>query len=135
MHPIPRHSSILPLLLLCVVWTTGCASHGKKNKAKPAAVGQETNFYGTIALVNEESRFVLIEAGYNTAPADGTLLKSFRGETESADLSVSPERRRPFVIADIVRGTPQKGDRVVFSKPASPTAPDQAPAGASGVVQ
>ncbi len=111
-----RRFPVLPVALLCVLLAGGCASRRKKARAETPPPVHGDRFEGSITLVNEEARFVLIEGGYRQAPADGTFLKSFREGNESAELRVSPERHRPFVIADIVKGSPQKGDRVTLSK-------------------
>lgn len=88
-------------------------------------------FAGIITLVNEDNHFVLIDGGYSSAPADGLKLKSFTDDAESGTLAVSPQHRRPFVIADITSGTPKKGDRVRESAPlpvpVTPTVPETPP--------
>ena len=78
---------------------------------------------GTIALVNSDSGFVLIDQGQQAAPTSGALLKTYSGGSESAVLVASDVRKRPFIIADIKSGMPQKGDRVFIPTiiPAPPT--------------
>ncbi len=122
MSPRPHSLAIVAAVLL-----TGCAAwpHGKKKKsASGPAIRQE--FAGIVTLVNEDNHFVLIDGGYSTAPADGLKLKSFTDDAESGTLTVSPQHRRPFVIADIASGTPKKGDRVRES--ATPPIPATVPA-------
>ena len=79
-------------------------SDGTKGKPKPV---------GTILLVNAEGGFVLIDAhpagGCQNA---GTALKCIRDGADSGILAVSGERQGSHVIADIVTGTPKKGDQV-----------------------
>jgi hypothetical protein len=65
---------------------------------------------GTIALVNDDLHFVLVDAYYE--PPAGTALKSFSGDVETSILAVDPEERRPFIVADIIRGEPKVGDKV-----------------------
>ena len=106
------------LLLVAALLTssTGCGLLGKRareRKAREAARQPATpRFVGTITLVNETDRFVLIDNGNSPAPPSGTALKSFGGDIESGVLSVGSVRRAPFVIADIVKGAPRKGDAV-----------------------
>lgn len=106
----------------------GCSTAGKKKKtegtttaaAVPTPTPRPPGSYeklGVIVLVNKEAGFVLVDVGlYN--PSIGETLKSFSPEVrpgntgESAVLTVSVERARPFVIADIVEGEPAKGDLV-----------------------
>jgi len=68
---------------------------------------------GTVALVNDDMHFVLIDVGSLYAPVAGTALKSFSSTgSETGVLAVDPERKRPFIVADIVKGMPQVGDVV-----------------------
>jgi len=97
----------------------GCATLKKirfpwRKKRKPvAAEAPRPQFIGTIVLVNEDARFVLIDVGHAPLlPRAGTALKSMAGETETGVVAVGDVRRRPFAIADIVRGEPRKGDRL-----------------------
>jgi hypothetical protein len=96
--------------------SSGCAVLSKwkreRKARKTAAQPAVPRFVGTITLVNEEDRFVLIDNGNSPVPPTGAALKSFAGEVESGVLSVGSVRRAPFVIADIVKGAPHKGDTV-----------------------
>jgi hypothetical protein len=63
-------------------------------------------------MVNEDLGFVLLDVGSLYSPPAGTALKSFSGGVETAILAVDPEKRRPFIAADIIKGTPKVGDDV-----------------------
>jgi hypothetical protein len=92
--------------LLC---TTGCATKPKPSPTRTL----EPRFLGTVALVNEKLGFALLDVGTLYLPAEGVALKTFSPTgAETGVLAVSKERRPPFVVADVVKGTPQKGDRV-----------------------
>ena len=94
---------------------SGCAwwrGRSERRSRKHADVPGTPRLVGTIALVNVDQGFVLIDNGSQFAPATGAALKSFSGKAESGVLTVGSVRRRPFVIADIVKGAPQKGDSV-----------------------
>lgn len=98
-----------------VVDLTGCAwwrARGERDARKQPEQAVRPRLVGTIALVNVDERFVLIDNGSEFAPPSGAALKSFSGKTETGVLMAGSVRRRPFVIADIVKGTPQKGDQV-----------------------
>ena len=101
-----------------LVGSQGCASFKKmrllpERKTKPArAQTAVPSRVGTITLVNNDEHFVLIDTGMAATPAIGTALKSFTGETVSGVVAVGNVNRRPFVVADIVQGTPKKGDGV-----------------------
>ena len=87
----------------------GVPSH---RQTKPAALNAGPQRVGTITLVNEAARFVLIDTGMGAVPAIGTALKSFSGDAPSGVVAVGDVTRRPFVVADIVQGAPKKGDGV-----------------------
>src|SRR5678816_3331397 len=103
---------------------TGCFGIGAKEKApKPKIVGfARTNvsdgtkkgprLVGRVSMVNEEGHFVLILCDAMRSPQAGTALKAMRGDTETGIVNVNAERRGAYVTADIVTGTPTKGDQV-----------------------
>ena len=103
-------------ICLCLCLAAGCAS--KPQKSKKDANPQKTasapvhRLVGTIVMVNTEQNFVLIDTDTSAPAEDGTALKSFSNGTETGVLTVSPQHRPPFMIADIVSGSPQKGDQV-----------------------
>jgi len=67
---------------------------------------------GTVIMVNIESAFVLIDNGSRPSPTKGTGAQSRSADGSSVELRLTEIRKRPFLIADIVAGTPQKGDQV-----------------------
>ena len=106
---------LLLIAVLVAVLFPGCAllrklMH-KPPPAKPAGPKQE-QFIGTIVLVNTDGAFVLIDNGSQPSPSKGTLAQSHAPDGSLAQLKVTEIRKRPFVIADIVTGTPHKGDPV-----------------------
>jgi hypothetical protein len=106
---IGHWSLVICAICLCLCAGAACASR----KPKPQGPPQPTHrLVGTIVMVNEEQKFVLIDTDTAEASEDGTALKSFSNGAETGVLTVSPEHRPPFMIADIVSGTPQKGDQV-----------------------
>lgn len=72
---------------------------------------------GVLTLVNEADGFVLIDSGSLPTPAIGAKLVSYSGAVSSGQLKASDVRRRPFVVADIVGGTPRVGDEVFEAAP------------------
>ena len=100
------------LALVCVL--LGACSwlpwHHKHRAAPPVAAG--SRLVGRIALVNEALGFVLVDVGSLYTPLAGAALKCFANGEEMAVLAVSPERKRPFITADIVKGMPHPGDLV-----------------------
>jgi hypothetical protein len=96
------------LLFLCA----GCSLH-KKPKG-PVTRAPQAADVGTIALVDENGRFALIDHGDKLAPPVGGILKTYGAGMETGDLVVTEVRRGVFTIADIRSGAPHKGDRVLF---------------------
>ena len=88
---------------------TGC---GWLHREKKTSAATAPRLVGTVAFVNESLRFVLVDVGSLYSPRQGTALKSFAGAEETAVLAVSPEHKRPFITADVVKGTPHRGDLV-----------------------
>jgi hypothetical protein len=104
-------------IALCgVLLLAGCASMRHKEKKQPppppspTAIGPQR--VGRVALVNEDLGFVLVDVGSLYTPQAGQALKSFRDGIETGVLAVSPEKQRPFIVGDIIKGTPEVGDDV-----------------------
>jgi hypothetical protein len=116
---VARHFLVLALLLLlfpgCSIFKKGQEKRRLAAQKERAAARKIPKLVGTIVLVSEEGKFVLIDNESRPSPAMGTILGT-GGEgpstPETVELRVTEIRKRPFVIADIVRGQPQKGDRV-----------------------
>jgi hypothetical protein len=109
----------LVLTMFVALYVSGCAAFKKLHlpahrPAQPAATPApvKPQVVGTITLVNEDAHFVLIDVGASGVPRSGTALKAMSGGAETGVVTVGEVRRRPFVVADIVRGAPRKGDRV-----------------------
>ena len=105
------------ILLAIACAQSGCAGTKKRKEAPQKAAAEpsrkkELRLIGVVTLVNSEGGFVLIDSGTNPAPDSEVILKCKTGGVESAELRVSEIRRHPFVIADIIKGTPNKGDLV-----------------------
>lgn len=86
---------------------SACATGRKKPQAAPGP-----RLVGTVAFVDRSSGFALVDVGTLYIPQPGMALKSFSAGNETAVLMVSPERKMPFISADIVKGDPHRGDQV-----------------------
>lgn len=95
---------------------SGCALFPKGKQAKRATAVPQPLLIGTITLVNAEQKFVLIDSTNTPGPLPGAALKTRGADGAAAELKSGPIRRRPFAIADVVKGTPQVGDQV-FQQP------------------
>jgi hypothetical protein len=104
---------------LLLAFPPGCAfwkMHKEKRRAAEQARLREKQtapqLIGTVALVNEGDGFVLINNENLPSPPLGTVVKTRVAGLDSAELRLTEIRRRPFIIADIVKGAPKKGDQV-----------------------
>jgi hypothetical protein len=102
----------LSLLPACGLLQNGLPLGKRKGRASNAMVLPKPVPVGTIVLVNEESKFVLIDGGDLPSPGTGAPLKSYTAGVESGSLLATEVRKRPHIIADIKAGAPRKGDRV-----------------------
>ena len=130
---LSTRSILLALLATATLLVqSGCASKEKKpakeEEKKAAAVPPRPVYVGTITLVNMDDGFVLIDGGLLPSPQPNLELRGFTNGVESSELVSSQIQRRPFVIADIKRGIPQKGDRVFTAVTAGATGTSAAPA-------
>src|ERR1700677_3851148 len=94
---------LLPVVLcLCLCICAGCSTASKKKKQAAANAAAESQAHhrqvGTIVMVNEAQRFVLIDTASFAPAEDGTALKCFSNGKETGVLTLSPERRPPFMI-------------------------------------
>ena len=104
--------------LLLLTQLAGCAlrlPHKQPKKAAPAAPPAPL-LVGTVTLVNDEQHFVLIDSTASPSPMPDVVLKTRGPGGETAELKAGAIRRRPFAIADVVKGTPKVGDQV-FQQP------------------
>lgn len=105
----------------------GCSViHFGRHRRTPPGEEQALRL-GTVALVNEDEHFALIEATLAPSPVAGTLLRTYAGDTVSAELRATGVRRQPFLVADLVSGKPGKGDLVVQPPRAEDNAPPPIP--------
>ncbi len=101
---------LFPLLLLSLA-LSACATHRPRKKAAATALMAAPRLIGSVSLVNDDLRFALVDSP--EMPIPGTALKTFsQAGQETAVLSVGKEQKRPFIIADIVKGEPHTGDQV-----------------------
>ena len=82
-------------------------------KEAPTQRTRAVQLIGKVVLVNAEANFVLIDNGSNPSPGMGAAVQCRMPDGTTAELKVTEIRKRPYVIADVVSGTPQK-DAPVF---------------------
>lgn len=92
--------------------SSGCAG-SKKGKSPKAASVSAVRPIGKVRSVDEQKQFVLIEISSGGVPAEGVELHCMRDGRSLAVIKSTGVQRRPFFVADIVKGTPGAGDEVV----------------------
>ena len=111
-------SQFLLVALLSVALFPGCALLKKfrgrgPRKEAPTQRTRSVQLIGKVTLVNTEANFVLIDNGQNPSPGLGVVVQCRMPDGAVAELQVTEIRKRPFVIADVLSGVPQK-DAPVF---------------------
>ena len=106
----------LILVVLLLAHFPGCARLPKGKPVKRATAVPQPLLVGTITLVNAEQNFVLIDSTNSPGPLPDAVLKTRGPDGAVAELKSGPVRRRPFTIADVVKGEPKVGDEV-FQQP------------------
>jgi hypothetical protein len=102
------------LLVVVVFLLPGCGALGRLvpwKKKPPKATLKIDQMMGTVAMVDLDSAFVLIDNGTLPGAMAGTILK-IHSAGVPVELRVTQIRKPPYVVADIVKGTPKKGDAV-----------------------
>lgn len=107
-HFYLRAAPLLQLTALLCLCATGCSP--QRTKAAPAVTAPRP--IGEVAMVNTAAGFVLIDHGpAMNLPAAGTELVIRGDNGETARVKVTAERKRPFITADIISGTPSQRER------------------------
>ena len=104
------------LAVLLAAQVSGCALLRSRPKKAVRATPARPLLVGTVRLVNDDGHFVLIDSGLSPGPLPGAVLICRAASGETGEVKAGEIRRRPFAIADVVKGTPQVGDQV-FQQP------------------
>jgi hypothetical protein len=110
----------LLIAVLAAALFPGCSLlekfRGKSGKApeRPVKRTRQVQLIGAVVMVNEEGKFVLIDNGSNPSPGMGATVQCRMPDGTSAELRVTEIRKRPFVIADVISGVPQKNAQVYW---------------------
>lgn len=75
-------------------------------------------FLGTVESVNPEKKFVLVRLDLKRAIPSGTKLDVRAVNGSRSTITVTPESKMNFLIADIAEGSPMVGDVVSLSSEA-----------------
>ncbi|MFP6872805.1 MAG: hypothetical protein VCA55_04780 [Verrucomicrobiales bacterium] len=111
--------------MLVIFGGAGCETLRNSENRRDAAVRGviselKTKVVGSICMTREELGFVLIKASSKRLPEGCKLeIKRYGSSTVVAELLVSPEKKKGFIVADILSGHPQKGDLAFLAIPPS----------------
>ncbi len=101
---------------------SSCRTPRQKKKDKQAQSGMAEKMgsmripIGTVHLVNDGGRFVLIRSSRALKIEPGTVIDIIgSGGAPVASATVSPARRGQFLTADIVSGVPATGNQVLMN--------------------
>lgn len=99
------------LALLCLGLSACATARHRVPEAPIKAPTPPPQVIGRVSLVNTVQGFALIES--SQTPETGTELAARSSDgAQTAVLKVTPEKKNPFIIADIVKGKPQAGEAV-----------------------
>jgi hypothetical protein len=124
--PRPGHAFLTLLLATLALLPTGCAREHRKSAltardgALSAAASARTQPLiepdlepqGRVVSVNTRLRFVVLEFPPDALPALQERLGVYRDGQRQAELRVSGPQQGTTIVADILEGTPEAGDRV-----------------------
>ncbi len=87
---------------------------------EPGDPAMEEIYVGDVESVREADRFALIEIVFSPKiePGENLLARSADGR-KTAEMILSPERKRWYLIGDVISGYPGAGDRVYYQRAAT----------------
>ncbi len=110
-----KYYSHLPLglALMAAMILSGCnAIQSDDYTYKPAPVTPKK--LGNVDFVDMTETFVLVRMNYGYTVEVGTKMYAISSEGKvSALLQRHPDEKKPFAVADILKGNPQVGDSVM----------------------
>jgi len=90
-----------------------------KKQAPPIAT--PVQWSGTIRMVNAEENFVLIEQAARLVEHPGEIYIAIEKGQEKGKLKMTSMKSYPYLIADIVGGDPEVGDKIYLPSPSLET--------------
>lgn len=101
---------VVGLLTLC-----GCSASSRAQMLMPApdfpaVIRPLDGSVGSVVLVNERLRFVVLDYSFSTLPPTGSFLEVYRSSDRVGRVRLSRWSNPTTAAADILEGTPQVGD-------------------------
>jgi hypothetical protein len=110
------------LVIALAVVCAGCA--GLRKKAPDIPEATLPTWVGRVVMVDAEHRFALVDTGGPVRLEPGARVLTFRDQSRTASLTVTPESKPPFLALEITEGMPATGDQVALDESLPP---EQAP--------
>ena len=108
----------ISFLVLFALFGSGCKSldNGEKNEEQQTQQPSGMKIpVGMIHMVDPEGRFVLIRSSRTFQVESGTRMTSYAGDGSVTGIfEVSTARKGAFLTADVLQGTPKKGEQVLM---------------------
>jgi len=135
---------LFAFLLFCCLSVHGCAGLGKSATKPPSApkslfswlghlpipkpaqkqsppIATPIQWSGTIRMVNADEKFVLIEQSAHIPEQPGEIYIAIENGQEKGKLKMTSMKSFPYLIADIVGGDPEVGDKIYLPSPSFPS--------------
>jgi len=121
------------LVVILALSCTSCQTLRKWTASRPKPIEQlpadGPQAIGAIEMVNPETGFVLGRLAMNRPLSVGGEVSCIGANGQVTKLKVTPERKGLFFTADIVSGTPHKGDVIYLGTASAAAATPPDPAG------
>lgn len=102
------------LAIIAAVLLPACGLFFKKPPDAPEAT--LPTWIGRVVMVDGAHRFALVETSLPPRLEPDTRLLAFRDRRVTADLTVTPENRPPYLAVAIASGMPAVGDTVALDE-------------------
>ena len=99
----------------CLLTLCGCSASSRAQMLMPApdfpaVIRPLDGSVGSVVLVNERLRFVVMDYSFSTLPPTGSLLEVYRSTNRVGRVRLSRWSNPTTAAADILEGAPQVGD-------------------------
>ena len=97
----------------------------KPAKKQKTPIATPVQWSGTIRMVNDSENFVLIEQDAHFPEHPGEIYVAVENGREKGKLKMSSMKSFPYLIADIVAGNPEVGDKIYLPSSSVPSSHTQ----------
>ena len=109
-----RPISLMIFLILSVIGFSGCSGSRTHILTPapdfPAIIRPLDGSVGTVVLVQDRLRFVVLDYSFSAIPRAGTVLELYRASNRVGRVRLSRWNNATTAAADVLEGSPQMGD-------------------------